>query len=146
MVHSPEEQRVCGEWRHEGPTSAAQARAMARDFMASVGYDDEKQRDAVLLVVSELVTNALRHGCGVTGFRLSHHARGLTVSVRDAGSLAPRTRPLDPERPGGFGLHLVRCLTEGVDVEWRPGGKSVRATVPRHRWWQQEHEARFPRG
>ncbi|EPH45203.1 ATP-binding protein [Streptomyces aurantiacus] len=146
MVHSPEEQRVCREWKGDGPTSAAQARAMARDFMACVGYDDEKQRDAVLLVVSELVTNALRHGCGVTGLRLSHHARGLTVSVGDAGDRPPRTRPLDPARPGGFGLHLVRGLTGGVEVEWRPGGKCVRATVPRNRWCGHRHGTPLPRG
>ncbi|WP_405651164.1 ATP-binding protein [Streptomyces sp. RK9] len=130
MVHSPGEQRVCREWGRDAPTSAAQARAMAQDFMAAAGYDDERHRDAVLVVVSELVTNALRHARGVTGLRLSHHARGLTVSVRDAGTRPPRTLPLDPGRPGGFGLHLVRGLTEGVRVEWRPGGKNVWATVP----------------
>lgn len=130
MVHSPGEQRVCREWKQEGPTSAAQARAMAEDFMAAVGYGDEKQREAVLLVVSELVTNALRHGRGVTAFRLSHHEQGITVSVRDAEVRPPREQPLDPGRPGGFGMHLVRGLTGGVEVERRPGGKSVRATVP----------------
>ncbi|MFH8796584.1 ATP-binding protein [Streptomyces sp. NPDC017941] len=131
MVHPPEEQRVFREWKQEGPTSAAQARAMAEDFMAVVGYGDEKQREAVLLVVSELVTNALRHARGVTAFRLSHDAHGLTVSVRDAEDRPPKEQPLDPGRPGGFGMHLVRSLTGGVEVLRRPGGKSVRATVPR---------------
>ncbi|MBJ3808967.1 ATP-binding protein [Streptomyces flavofungini] len=98
--------------------------------MTAAGYDDERHREAVLLVVSELVTNALRHARGVTGLRLSHHPRGLTVSVHDAGDRPPRPRPLEPDRPGGFGLHLVRGLTEGVEVEWRAGGKNVWATVP----------------
>ncbi|KUF17994.1 hypothetical protein AT728_20305 [Streptomyces silvensis] len=118
------------EWKQEGPTSAAQARAMAEDFMTVVGYGDEKQREAVLLVVSELVTNALRHARGVTAFRLSHDAQGLTVSVLDADDRPPQAQPLDPGRPGGFGMHLVRSLTGGVEVLRRPGGKSVRATVP----------------
>lgn len=146
MVHSPEEPWACREWHGDGPTTAAQARAMTMDFMVSVGHDDEKHREAVLLVVSELVTNALRHGRGVTGFRLSHHNKGLTVAVRDAGDRPPRTLPLDPGRPGGFGMHLVRNLTGGVEVEWRPGGKSVRATVPRNHCSEQRPQAPLPRG
>ncbi|WJV44303.1 ATP-binding protein [Streptomyces flavofungini] len=134
MLRSPGEQRTYREWKRDAPTSAAQARELAREFMTAVGCHDERHRDAVLVVVSELVTNALRYAHGVTGFRLSRHDRGLTVSVHDAGTQPPRTVPLDPGSPGGFGLHLVRGLTEGgVRVEWRPGGKNVWATVPQPR-------------
>lgn len=129
-MHPPKEQRVVREWERNGAVSAAEARAAARDFMASVGYGDERQAEAVLLVVSELVTNALRHAHGVTALRLDHSDRGLTVSVYDAADEPPRTLPLDPARPGGFGLHLVRDLAGRLDVEWCPGGKRVRATVP----------------
>lgn len=117
-------------WERYGEVSAAEARAAARDFMVSVGCHDPRQADAVLLVVSELVTNALRHASGVTAFQLGHSERGLTVSVYDTADEPPRALPLDPARPGGFGLHLVRGVAGCLEVERCPGGKRVGATVP----------------
>ncbi len=130
MVHPPEEKRAVRKWSRYGRVSAAEARATARDFLASVGHTDERHADAVLLVVSELVTNAVRHAGGVTAFQLDHSDRGVTVSVYDATDDPPRTAALDPARPGGFGLHLVRGLAGRLEVEWRPVGKRVGATVP----------------
>ncbi|MFD3531360.1 ATP-binding protein [Streptomyces sp. NPDC058664] len=85
-----------------------------------------------LLVTSELVTNAIRHGGGVRAFTLSVADEGLWITVTDRN----RDRPTDTAadaggpRPGGFGLRLVRRLSKDVTITPAPGGKSVHALVP----------------
>jgi anti-sigma regulatory factor (Ser/Thr protein kinase) len=71
--------------------------------------------DDVLLVASELVTNSVRHaGAGpedVIRVR-AHAATGrLRLEVEDAGQNGDvASRPVDSERPGGFGLNVVDAL------------------------------------
>ncbi|MGW8955762.1 ATP-binding protein [Streptomyces sp. NPDC055709] len=88
------------------------------------------EADAVLLVVSELVTNAVRHAGGVTGFRLAAGPGTVTVEVQDASPVPPRPRPSDPREPGGFGWHMVQVLAMDVQVDARPTGKTVTAMLP----------------
>jgi anti-sigma regulatory factor (Ser/Thr protein kinase) len=85
--------------------------------------------EAVLLVGTELFANAVQHAGGVTGFRLEARPGAVTVAVDDASTLSPRTRPLDPRTPGGFGWHLVQELSADVQVEVHAAGKTVTATV-----------------
>ncbi|MFI8823707.1 ATP-binding protein [Streptomyces sp. NPDC053431] len=96
------------------------------------------QVDDVLLVASELVTNAQRHAGGVTGFGLAVGRDSVTVSVSDSSRRTPRyTLPRDL-RPGGFGWPIVLHLCREVTVDVRPEGKTVRAVVPVDRWWTAE--------
>ncbi|KUN77618.1 hypothetical protein AQJ66_33195 [Streptomyces bungoensis] len=83
------------------------------------------------LVVSELVTNAVRHAPGPCGLRLelSPDSTALHVSVTDTSPERPRQRPPDPCRVGGHGLHLVSLLTGGFEVTPLAHGKRVTATV-----------------
>ncbi|MGW1430587.1 ATP-binding protein [Streptomyces sp. NPDC002431] len=92
------------------PASGADARAAAED---------------VLLVVSELVTNACLHAEGPDEIRIARTAKVLRVEVVDggAGQPAPRT-PHRAGRPGGHGMFIVQrlCLDWGVlRVPGRPG-------------------------
>ena len=92
------------------PASSADGRAAAED---------------VLLVVSELVTNACLHADGPEEIRVARTAKVLRVEVVDAGSgqPAPRT-PHRAGRPGGHGMFIVQrlCLDWGVlRVPGRPG-------------------------
>ncbi len=84
--------------------------------------------DDVLLVASELVANAVRHGGGAAEARVSWDLSGLTVEVDDHNPALPRIRP-DYERgaDGGFGLCLVDGLTDAWGCVPRSGGKTVRA-------------------
>jgi anti-sigma regulatory factor (Ser/Thr protein kinase) len=85
-----------------------------------------------LLVTSELVTNAIRHGGGVRAFRLSAADEGLWITVTDrnrAWPTAPASGSGSP-RPGGFGLRLIRRLSKEVTITPAPGGKSIHALVP----------------
>ncbi|GGT08178.1 ATP-binding protein [Streptomyces kurssanovii] len=112
------------------PQTAERARDATRRFLASVAPASMPEADAVLLVVSELVTNALRHAGEVTRFRLEARPGTVTVSVDDPSRAAPCALPRDVERPGGFGWHLVRSLSAEVQVRIRPGGKTVSAVLP----------------
>jgi anti-sigma regulatory factor (Ser/Thr protein kinase) len=65
------------------------------------------------LAVSEVVTNALRHGAPGEPIDLLARAGNdhLRVEVTDAGSgLAPRPRALESDGGGGFGLFLIEQL------------------------------------
>ncbi|MFJ7278241.1 ATP-binding protein [Kitasatospora sp. NPDC098663] len=69
----------------------------------------------VLLMVSELVTNACLHAPGgPRELRLGWDGERLRVEVSDASPAAPQLRPFaDPGRPGGHGLRVVDRLARG---------------------------------
>ncbi|MCW2883657.1 MAG: hypothetical protein QOE54_3242 [Streptosporangiaceae bacterium] len=90
--------------------------------------------DDVALVVSELVTNALRHSLpprlaeapGPIGLRLQHEASFVLCGVLDTGTAAPRRREPDFIAETGRGLHIVESFS--ATWGWMPldgGGKVV---------------------
>lgn len=112
------------------PVDAAEARALTRAFLdLHVPAAPERLVIDVLLVVSELVTNALRHAGGLTVFQLSAGPGAVEISVRDASSRLPAFNGAGPGRlPGGYGWPLVHRLAE-VAVVPLADGKLIRATV-----------------
>lgn len=86
------------------------AAAIARRGVTSCFGDllGEETLDDVLLVVSELVTNALLHGQGAIKLRMTFDAHGVVGAVTDEGD-AFHGKPLerDLDRVGGHGLHIV---------------------------------------
>ena len=68
----------------------------------------------LLTVVSELVTNAVRHGDGDTvRVRLGVDADGnVTGAVEDDGRGRVELRPIDAAGTRGLGLHIVAALAE----------------------------------
>ncbi|MFJ8825108.1 ATP-binding protein [Streptomyces sp. NPDC102467] len=113
-----------------GSDTAARARDLARRFLRDAAPDDSVAAQDVLLVVSELVTNAVRHAGGLAGFRLRTGPGTVEVSVRDHSPATPRRGPDDATRPGGFGWPLVRRLADRVDVHPHRGGKTITAVLP----------------
>lgn len=88
-----------------------------------------------LLVASELTTNAILHGGGVTDVRVDVSGPGVRVSVSDRSDELPVVVPLtDREgrrRPGGHGWPIVCRLARDVRVSDLPaGGKCITAVVP----------------
>ncbi|MGW6919272.1 ATP-binding protein [Kitasatospora sp. NPDC054939] len=82
--------------------------------------------DEVVLLVSELVTNACRHAGGPLDLLLIRGAGALRVEVSDPSPVPPRPRPLDrPLRPGGLGLHLLARLALSWGWQRRERGKTV---------------------
>ncbi|MEG8275051.1 ATP-binding protein [Streptomyces sp. AHA2] len=113
----------------------AEARSFAALFLEQLRTEwcasvDERVDGAVLLVVSELVTNADRHSNGPYILELTGTDSAVTVSVYDSSSALPRIFPRNPERIGRHGLEIVHALAEQVSVERVPVGKRVRAVLP----------------
>jgi anti-sigma regulatory factor (Ser/Thr protein kinase) len=114
------------------PDTVARARETARDFLCALSPKPAPETiDTVILVVSELVTNAMRHAGGVRTLRLAALSGAVEVAVEDPSPVPPRERTPDLSgRAGGFGWPLVRHLASVVNVSQEPGGKIVSAVVP----------------
>ncbi|MFB7246197.1 ATP-binding protein [Streptomyces populi] len=115
---------------------------LARDFARQALYawgwlpaasaDRRAAAEDVLLVVSELVTNACLHAEGPDELRISCDNKVLRIEVSDrgAGQPAPRT-PHRAGRPGGHGMFIVQRLCLDWGVVRAPGvtGKTVWAEL-----------------
>lgn len=115
---------------------------MARDFtrqalhawgwLPATGADQRAAAEDVLLVVSELVTNACLHAEGPDELWIACEGKVLRLEVSDRGSgePAPRT-PHRAGRPGGHGMFIVQRLCLDWGVVRRPGvpGKTVWAEL-----------------
>ncbi|WP_307123681.1 ATP-binding protein [Streptomyces sp. B1I3] len=112
----------------------ARARDTARAFADSLepALPTETAQTLVLLV-SELTTNALRHGGGRYTMGLDAAPDTVHISVSDASPSAPRVRAPDLRGgTGGCGWHMIRRLACGVAVTRGPGeGKTVHVHLPR---------------
>ncbi len=110
------------------PSEARRMRLLAASVLDP--RDGEHQwLDDVIVVISELVSNALVHGAPPRMVRLERIGRALVIEVFDGSRLAPH--PLDPmpAAPGGHGLHLVEQLTAGWGTRICPDGKWVWCVV-----------------
>ncbi|WP_454321083.1 ATP-binding protein [Streptomyces phaeoluteigriseus] len=131
-----------GVWRFTAPAedaSVPQARHAVRDLLYRQGVpasDDLVQ--GLLLIVSELVTNAVRHAALLSptlAVEVAVGAEWVRVSVEDNHPYRPTALEADHGRTGGRGLLLVREITReagGVcDVEHTSsGGKVIWAALP----------------
>jgi serine phosphatase RsbU (regulator of sigma subunit)/anti-sigma regulatory factor (Ser/Thr protein kinase) len=82
------------------------------------------------LVVSELVTNAIRYGSRPIRLRLIHDASTLTCEVFDASHTAPHLRRAKVFDEGGRGLLLVAQLTQRWGSRHTAEGKTIWAELP----------------
>ncbi|MCD9195057.1 SpoIIE family protein phosphatase [Streptomyces albireticuli] len=79
---------------------------------------------AVELLLSELVTNAIRYGTGPIGVRLLYD-RTLTCEVSDRSSTAPHLRHAATTDEGGRGLFLVAQLSQAWGTRYTAEGKVI---------------------
>ena len=87
------------------PESVTRARDLVRG-MAGVG----DALEAVMTVVSELASNAVRHARTRYRVSLQRRDRVMRVEVTDRGNGVPRVRNPDPLEPGGRGLIIVSAV------------------------------------
>lgn len=93
------------------------ARRWVDDVLESCDVAPSVRRVAMLLT-SELLTNAVRHGVGPVEAELEIANRSVRVGVRDGSTELPRLRTPDPGETGGRGVQfLERCASRwGVEV------------------------------
>ncbi|MEU8970146.1 SpoIIE family protein phosphatase [Streptomyces monashensis] len=117
-----------GDWTlPREPKSVGRAREFARQQLQS--WDLEALVDTTELLVSELVTNALRYGEGEIRLRLLLD-RTLVCEVWDSGLVQPRRRRARDTDEGGRGLQLVGLLSAAWGSRRTPRGKTVWFELP----------------
>ncbi|MEU6540401.1 ATP-binding protein [Streptomyces sp. NPDC047000] len=136
-----ERQELAGRPEPLTVATAALAREYARDLVRERWgpvLDRAGQEDLIdlQLVVSELVTNAVRHGAGLAGFEAWAVPGGVRLAVHDNSDVVPEAAygsgalPLE-HRGNGYGWPLVIRLAREISVVRRPdGGKTVSVLVP----------------
>ena len=104
----------------------------ARERVRAAARDLKRADDAVLLV-SELVTNAVKYGGeGPVELQLERSDQQLRIAVRDRGGPGPlpEMREADDGAEGGHGLRLVYVLADRWGVEQRLDHRVVRVRSP----------------
>ncbi|MEU4198840.1 ATP-binding protein [Streptomyces sp. NPDC045470] len=131
-----------GVWRFTAPaleSSVPQARHAVRDLLARQRVPAAGEvLDALLLIVSELVTNAVQHAALLSPeitVEVTVGANWVRAAVEDDHPYRPKAVEADEGDIGGRGLWLVKMLTAEAggkcDVEHTAsGGKAVWAELP----------------
>lgn len=105
------------------PTARRFVDATLRDWGCDPIVDD------ALLVVSELVTNAVTHAASDARLELRLAPGVLRIEVTDNGSGAPEPQGIDVTRPSGRGLLLVSAMAVAWGIDPAPQGKVVWAEL-----------------
>lgn len=106
------------------PSSVAAARAWTSQQLALLGTGPATI-DLMELLISEVVTNAVRHGGGSDVTLKLVLGTSIEASVHDDGHGAPRPRPAGVWDDGGRGLHLVAELADAWGIRADESGKWV---------------------
>jgi CheY-like chemotaxis protein/anti-sigma regulatory factor (Ser/Thr protein kinase) len=112
----------------QSPAAPGTARRFVRSSLTDI---DEAALDAVELLTSELVTNAVIHAGSQPHLALVLHADHVRVEVHDDDPNLPARRTPDEARPGGRGLLLLDQVASDWGAEATEGGKVVWFEVPR---------------
>ncbi|MCX4675027.1 SpoIIE family protein phosphatase [Streptomyces sp. NBC_01433] len=104
-------------------TTPATARVLVRDRLQGWNLDEDTI-DATELIVSELVTNAVRYGTPPLRLRLLLGAT-LTCEVHDSSEVAPHLRHARTADEGGRGLFIVSQLATHWGTRHGPQGKTL---------------------
>ena len=105
------------------------ARDWAREHLDTLGWTRTAPQtaDAVILAVSELVTNAHRHAHSSAQLVLTWDQQCLHLAVHDTSPELPTPRRPGPEHTGGRGMLLLDALADRWEARPCPHGKTVTA-------------------
>jgi anti-sigma regulatory factor (Ser/Thr protein kinase) len=119
---------------HEFPhdsQSIPRAREVAKRCLDG---EDAETVEIVTLLVSEIVTNAIRYTAADFTVTIEHDEQRIEVQVTDQGGGTPSPRRPDPSDPTGRGLMIVQALSDEWGVTRHPdGSKAVWFRISRTR-------------
>jgi anti-sigma regulatory factor (Ser/Thr protein kinase) len=118
----PEDHRICFPLEPELST-VRHARSLIRDPLKRWGLED--LIDNTELLVSELVTNAIKYANGEVMLRLILEPDSLVCEVHDSSPALPRVLQVDKDAENGRGLHVVSQMATRWGARRTPGGKVV---------------------
>jgi anti-sigma regulatory factor (Ser/Thr protein kinase) len=108
------------------PESAEAARRLTRHQLQTRWLLGPQLTDDAVLLVSELVGNAVKHtGADVFGLRIRRRRGWLRIEVRDPSRALPCHLPVREFDVSGRGLWLVDRLADRWGVDLLPYGKCV---------------------
>ncbi|GHE97785.1 ATP-binding protein [Streptomyces griseoluteus] len=115
-------------------TVIAQARHLAADFLARVQADhglpvSQRAMDLTQLVVSELVTNAIKYAPGPVLLDVRIAGDTVEVAVWDSDPVLPVARAADVGRVGQHGLEIVMAVCQSFEAQREPVGKRITARI-----------------
>ena len=126
----PAPQQVTGDLDRRFPARKEAVGDSRRAFDAAFPELSDEVRDDARIIVSELVTNGIRHGAGDDGWvrlvvRREQDLLRIEVTDSDGSDTRPHIPERDPERTSGWGLMLVERLASqwgvsagGVTTVW----------------------------
>lgn len=109
--------------------SVRRARQFVRDHCVDLGMSPDGC-DEVLLLTSEVVTNAILHGRSEVRVEVSRVDVHVRVTVHDENSRRPVMVSQDPDALDGRGLALVAALASSWGVDDEAEGKAVWFELP----------------
>jgi anti-sigma regulatory factor (Ser/Thr protein kinase) len=110
------------------PESVPTARHFVTDAIADI---PKEVSERAALLVSELATNAIKHGGTDFEVLIERKPDELYIEIADSGAGSPTVRRALPQDPSGRGLHIVEALADkwGVRPASSGAGKSVWFTL-----------------
>ncbi|PNG22602.1 SpoIIE family protein phosphatase [Streptomyces cahuitamycinicus] len=121
-VHALDPGRIATWEFSADPARVGEVRASATRWLSDRGLDETGF--AAELILSELITNAIRHGAAPIRVRLLY-GRTLICEVSDASNTAPHLRRAASTDEGGRGLFLVAQLSQSWGTRYLPEGKVI---------------------
>jgi anti-sigma regulatory factor (Ser/Thr protein kinase) len=101
-------------------SSPAAARRFVRELLVSWGLSD--LTDVVELLVSEVVTNVVRHARTDGSIVVTRSPNGVRVEVSDSAGGEPTPLSPEPRQPSGRGLSIVDAMATRWGVATSPDG------------------------
>jgi anti-sigma regulatory factor (Ser/Thr protein kinase) len=119
---------------HTYRSDLSQVRALVFQQARAVGLSESRANDLVL-AVSEVAANTLRHTKSSGTLAIWHDAEEIVCEIRDGGRISDPlvgTRRPPPDASGGHGLWLVRQVCDLVELTSDADGTTVRMHMTLH--------------
>jgi anti-sigma regulatory factor (Ser/Thr protein kinase) len=113
----------------DGAAAASAARTALRSLLDGWQLTDSDWVYDATLVVSELVSNAIRHGSGQVCLHVHVDGRRIRLAVSDTSTRSPQQRTGDQRTIGGRGLAVIDAVAADWGSDVHDDGKQVWASL-----------------